>query len=280
LNNALIKLAKKVIGINVLRKEVPSLTSRTKDDFINYLYKHNKKRLEWLANYFSLSKTKNAFFLYSPTPLNFDQLNGKAIKDTTNDVIFDFKMVNTQDDDSIVNVNAHSAVIVYDNVEEPENLTLMNVRFRKPFSIFFIYHGKDSILECRTRSLPKFNILKSTIESEFGCETAALVITDEEYSSIDKVTRYKSLTASGLNLAGASKISIEGEDVEQTIKFFMSKRIDLKSYCKDFVYDKAVTEKKSLRFYKNGKVTYRRTVEDIYEELRGVLLNHVQSPDK
>ena len=214
--------ARRVIGISRLRKEVPTITSRTKDDFINYLYENNLSRLQFLIAYYTQLKKRNVFFAYSQIPLNFGVLTGKWVRHKETDLIFEFNDVKIDDHLAIVDVNAHSEIFEF-NVEEPEKLTPLNVRFRKKFSIFFNYHINDSIIEVKTRSPKKFEVLKSLLEEAFSLPEGSIVlikITQSEYKKIDALTRYKSMTASGINIAGANKISIEGDDVEQTRRLF------------------------------------------------------------
>ncbi len=280
--NQLLETAKKVIGIKKLRQEVPTIKSKQKEDFINYLYKNNKNRLEWLVDCCTQLKKRNVYFSYSKSILDFKKIEGERIKDDSSDLIFEFKRVTLGDDIAAVSVTAHSAVHEYKNVEEPVNLTPFDVRFRIKFTINFIYHLKDSIIECRSRSLKKFEILKGLIEKKFNLKKDSIVlikVKEDEYKKIDE-TRYKSLTVSGLNIAGANKISIDGDDVEQTLKFFESKNIDLRKCSKNWCLKKVVTNQKSITFFDDGKITYRPLINDIYEELKGVLLEHANQIKK
>lgn len=275
-NNQMIKTAEKVISIHRLREEAPSVSSRNKEDFVNYIYDNNKKRLEWLVAYYTQLKKRNAFFASSKEALDLKRLVGRKIRDPSTDLIFEFN-VTFGDALVVVSVKAHSGIYEY-NVEEPEKLTPMDVRFRKGFTIYFVYHVEDSILEVKTRSAAKYEILARFLEHTLHMSEDSIVllkINESEYKKIDSLIRYKSLTASGLNIAGANKISIEGDDVEQTLEYFKSRRIDLKD-CSEFSLKKAVTDKKSITFFDSGKVTYRPIVDDIYSELRQVLLDHAK----
>jgi hypothetical protein len=175
-NKELVKTAEKVIGISRLRREVPSIKSRTKQEFIENLYSNNRPRLEWLVAYYTQLKKRNAFFAYSKSPLNFKGTEGKKVRHKTTDLIFEFNNVAFGDASVVVNVKAHSEIFEY-KVEEPEKLTPFDVRFRRGFTIFFIYHTGDSIIEVKTRSLGKFEILKSLLEETFSlpADTIALI---------------------------------------------------------------------------------------------------------
>ncbi|MHA1873778.1 MAG: hypothetical protein ACTSVB_06660 [Candidatus Heimdallarchaeaceae archaeon] len=276
----LFRLANKVVKISRLRKELPDIKSRKKEDFLGYLYKNNKDFLEYLVNYYTLLKKRSVFFSYLKKKINFQKLKNRKIVDEDNDLIFEFRKVTSSDNQFLVNVKAHSRTYEYKNVEDPETLVPINVRFRRPFTLYFIYHLDTLILECRTRSLNKFEIVKKLLEKIFNLPSDSIVLIklkEDEYRKIDESVRYKFVRVSGLKIAGADEINIKGFDVERTLNYFKNKNIDLGKLSSKVELQRADTNKKPITFYENGRISYRPQVKDIYVELKEVLLKHVKN---
>ncbi len=277
--NQLIERALKIVKISRLRKELPDIKSRKKEDFVNELYRKDKQLLEYLVNYYSLLKKRSVFFSYSNKKLEFKGIESKKIVDKDNDLIFEFQKIISQNNQSIINVNAHSHTYEYSNVEEPNTLEPINVRFRRPFTLYFIYHSDISIIECRTSSYNKFEIVKDLLQNHFNLKEDSInliKINEEEYRKLDKNIRFKSVKATGLNLSGADEIHIKGSDVEKTLKLFEDRGIKIKESAKELISQKVDMSKKPISFYDNGKITFRPQIKDIFKELKEVLLKHVK----
>lgn len=277
--NQLIERALKTVKISRLRKELPDIKSRKKDDFVNELYKRDKQLLEYLVNYYTLLKKRSVFFSYSNTKLDFKGIESKKIVDKNNDLIFEFQKITSQNNQVIINVKAHSHTYEYSNVEEPDTLESINVRFRRPFTLYLIYRSDTSIIECRTRSYKKFETVVSLLKNLFNLKEDSInliKINEEEYRKLDEDARFKSVKAIGLNLSGADEIYIKGPDVEKTLKLFDSKGIKIKESAKKISFQKVDMNKKPITFYDNGRITFRPQIKDIYKELKEVLLKHVK----
>jgi len=277
--NQLFEIATNVVKISRLRNEVPTIKSRKKEDFIDYLYKNDKQRLEYLINYYTLLRKRSVFFSYLKKKVDFQKLESKRIMDKDNDLIFEFQKVTSANSQFLINVRAHSRTYEYRNVEEPETLATINVRFRRPFTLYFIYHSDTSVLECRTKSLDKFEIVKNLIEKNFNLPSDSIVLIklkENEYKIIDENVRYKSVRATGLNVAGANEINIKGSDVEKTLDFFKDKGIDIRKISSGISFQKVDMNNKPITFYENGRITFRSQIKDIYQELKEGLLKHVK----
>jgi hypothetical protein len=275
----LIEKALNVIKISRLRRELPDIKSKKKEDFVNELYRRDKQLLEYLINYYSLLKKRSVFFSYSNEKLDFKDIESKKIIDEENDLIFEFQKIISRNNQVIVNVKAHSQIYEYSNVEEPETLEPINVRFRKPFTLYFIYHSDTSIIECRTSNYNKFETVKNLIQKHFNLRDGSITliqIKEEDYKKLDKNIRFKSVRATGLNIAGANEIHIKGSDVEKTLGFFENKGIKIKESASKLIFQKVDMNKKPITFYDNGKITFRPQIKDIYKELKEVLLKYVK----
>lgn len=277
--NQLIERALKTVKISRLRKELPDIKSRKKDEFVNELYKRDKELLEDLVNYYALLKKRSVFFSHSKTSLDFKGIESKKIVNKDNDLIFEFQKITSQNNQVIINVKAHSHTYEYSDVEEPDTLESINVRFRRPFTLYFIYHSDNSIIECRTGSYDKFETVVSLLQNHFNLKEGSInliKIKEEEYRKLDENIRFKLVKASGLNFSGAEEILIKGSDVEKTLKLFEDKGIKIKESAKKLIFQKVEMNKKPITFYDNGKITFRPQIKDIYKELKEVLLKHVR----
>jgi hypothetical protein len=274
----LIADAKDIIGIKTLREEVTGIKSREKEKLIKELLNNDPRRLRYLLEYNRQLKKRSVFFSYSKTPLDFNKIARTKIVDRLTDLIFEFDNISIGKDNALVTIKAHSAVKEFKNAEEPEKLTPITVRFRRGSSISFIYHPIDQIIECRSRSLDKFQNLKVLIDNKFDLSQnpiELIKLTKSDYLRTNDA-RYKSFTALGLTIAGADTISIKGDDVEQTLKFFKGNDIDLMELSSSHSIGKLVTSN-DIIFFDNGKITYRRNIKDIYSELRATLLEYIKS---
>jgi len=278
----LLEKAKKIIPLHKLRKEVPTIKSKSKEPFIIYLLENKREFLEWLVQYHLFLKTHSVFFLYSKKRLNFGKLKNryKIPIDEENNIIYDLERSKIFDNHQLVSLKVHSEKRELRNIEDPETLKPMKIQYRKPFNITFLYHTDTSILECRTKKYEKLISLQEFICNIFNIDESELVriklSQDELKKEIREDIRPKFVILKDIRIAGASEMIIKGENVRETLDYFKNKGIDLEEEAGEVIFKKVSSQRNPITLHENGKITFTRKIGDVYSLLKPLLVKKCQ----
>ena len=259
------------IPISVLRERYPNIRSRSKTPFIEAMKTDNLKELEYLALFHSL-KRKTSFFLVHVNKNVLSKIKnftGKEFKLDEIDNIFKIKdVIERNDDEYIVKINAHTRVHNPSNYEDPDTLEKITVKFRKPYFIHAICHISDSNIEVCTRSHNKVQMMISLFSRMLGVEEENFKKETFEGTEFDKLkekTYYKGMIFKGLNFAGLEEVSLKGPNVKKGLEYFKARGIDLEKEAKEKKFIKSEMSKQPISFYQNGKIKASKKIKNVYD---------------
>jgi len=269
----------KNIPVKILRGLLPGVKLRKKEDLARALFSQEPDKLIRLATYYTINKERSFYLLRyknSSNKLNEQNLTkGKQVRDSEKDFI-----VNCSDvvSDSIkkekyIKLKVHSSKRKYCG-EDPETLEPKEIELRKGFSIFLIFHLSDQLIECRTKNSFKAEYARIAVGKLLADDAEAferVIIPPDKQLKLDQDMRFKKATISNINFSGTSEINLKGEDVAHTIDVLKhSHNLDLRSLGNVSLL-KGELSNKPIKFYPDGKVSAKTTVENPYELVRSLI---------
>lgn len=259
------------IPIALLREKYPNIHSRPKTPFIEALRRDNLKELEYLAVYHTLKRKTTFFLVHVKRDVLFKIKNftGKEFKLDDIDNLFKIKdVIERNKDEYIVQIQAHTRVYSQSNLEDPNTLKKFSIQFRKPYSIYAIFHIKDSNIEVCTRSQYKVNMMIALFSHMLGIEKENFEKETFEGTDFDKLKEkvyYKGMIFKGLNFAGLEEVSLKGPNVKKGVEYFKERGIDLEKQAKDKKFIKSEMGKLPISFYQSGKISVSKRIKNAYD---------------
>jgi hypothetical protein len=271
------------IPSDILRKLTPGFKSRKKIELAQFLFSQDPKKLQDLATYYTITKELSIYLLKIDVdidPLKIKesliQSKGHTTKSTTEDFIVYCNEVFLEptSDAVYVSLKIHSPIKKYHG-EDPTTFAKKEIELRNGFNVHVIIHPKDKIVECRTSRLLRCTYAAKALGLLIFNNQNVLdkvVISSEKQSLIDKEIRHKLASITELNFAGTNEIILKGEDVEHTIKVLLeSHGLDFQKHEGKISLHKSELANTPVKFFPDGKITVKKTVEDPYELIRKLL---------
>ena len=275
MNNAeLINNAKKHIGLKLLKTLVPDIKANKKTPYIEYFITNDKSKLLNILNCCVANKKNEMFVLEvmkKGEDFNIDKLteffNKKPKYNLPDGKILNFNLF--LGDNHVLKIRAHSEVKVK-RAADAETLVLKSWEYRSPFNISCIVHPDENLIEIKTGSETKTNLVKEFLENEFFKEKDAIkkhIFEINHLKKVDEKTKPKVGEVTLTNFPGLGKIKLEGNNIEHAINILKSRNgLDL---YKMGEVSLSVYEPNNLPiiFHPNGRISYKKFDGDIYKDV-------------
>lgn len=287
-----IDLLAKAIPISILRSEIAKIDTdfkaKSKQDFIAKLRQENNKLLEELAVYYASIRENKLFVCkikqkHKPEPADIGKAVAKIRALKYNDGqgnIYELRDVTHRPSEGLIffKVVVHSDVKHFYK-EKPEMNGDYNLLYRDKNATLCFLHLSPWCLEIRTGRRRKAELTLVLLNKKlFEEETASEIylLSDEEKRKLagGDGLRFKEAVIEGLSLTGCSEITIKGEDVDSTLKYFKDRGTDLVRLAQTISKKKEETANQQFRFYDDGKITIKKRMSDQFTILAGVVFSN------
>ena len=269
------------IPIKVLRKELPDLKSRKRQDFLDELERINPDKLKKLAMYYSLNATKSIYLYKLKQALNKSKLTAQNIKSLLNKkiktnggpiFIINQATVDEKKKEAYLRIQGFSAIRTL-KAARPESLESFKEDYRSKFLMYLVVHIDTTYIECRSsysaRAELATKILSQALYNKED-EFQPIVLSKSQQESLNKSATAKKAYIDNLNWAGCESISLEGENVERTIDEFKKKGIDFAGMGASISLDDRKSDG-GIAFFSDGKIAFKN-IENPYNKIRSILV--------
>lgn len=270
------------IPVVILRQHVSNVIARRKEELVRALWLKDSNKLINLATYYTINKERSFYLIKKKVDIKKEldskkllRLKGKYGNDTDNDFIVKCNDVLLDDDrkEVYIKIKVHSKRRKYKG-EDPDTLKPEVITLRKGLSVFIVFHEDKNVLECRTKSSYKAEYARIALGKLIFNDTEAfekIILTPEQHKKLDLNTRFKKAIVTKLRFSGTNEITLKGEDVQNTIVVLKAQHnLDLEKLG-NVALIKGELSTLPLKFNYDGKISAKKSVEDPYMHIKGLL---------
>ena len=270
------------IPVVILRQHMPDIIARRKGELVRALWLKDPNKLINLATYYTINKERSFYLIKKKKEIKKEldskkllRLKGKHENDADNDFIVKCNDV-LQDDgrkEVYIKIKVHSKRRKYRG-EDPNTLKPMEITLRKGLSVFIVFHEDKNVLECRAKSPYKAEYARMALGKLMFNDVEAfekIILSPEQHKKLDPNTRFKKAIVTKLRFSGTNEITLKGEDVQNTIGVLKTQHnLDLEKIG-DVELIKGELSTMPLKFNYDGKISAKKSVDDPYAHIKGLL---------
>lgn len=282
-------LITQAIPMQIIKKEVakfdPDFKARSKQGYIDKLKEKNSQQLEDLSIYYSFTRERRLFIckLNNKYKQQLKDVNdfldklGKLKHKQRKGVIYEVKNISYNPSEKMIffKIIIHSDLKKFSK-EKPTMDGNYSLDYREKNFTVNLLHLSPICLEVRTGLRAKVDLSLEFLNNELFQDVNAFQVyhlIDEEKKKLagTEGLKYKEAIMEELSLEGCDQITLKGEDVESTLKYFKESHIDLVKLAKRWKKSKIETANQQFKFDADGKVSIKRKLENPFKLILEVI---------
>jgi len=263
--------AKKYIPLKVFQMIIPSIDKKIKKPYIELLLEENPNKLKNLTAYWEINRSKDFFLFQLDKTQGLDKkkiILNKTFKLVDDEPFYEIKsfQYDEEKNDYYLKIKVRLPQKEFKSEHCKPPFSKIKIKHRKPYLMNLIFHGNETIVECRSRSrkqameCTEFFILEA-FDEKINYEQ--IFISNIKLLSAGQNSKCKKAIIKG-EWFGAEQITIEGEDTLRWIDFLKEKNIDLaKNGLEIFECTRESVDLPISCNLENGKISIRSIKEGV-----------------